>query len=173
MIFSSTALASGVDTAAALVGTASGVVAAILTFLLLRHHRDAQAWLRRFRHVDEDAKDFENASKHLGTLLELLCGWAHKPCRTANFEPLHALRHLLDDAAENTEPIRSELQAVVERLDRYLATALPPLPADARVTGDELTAQLALAMKQEHARAELKNAVSATQKRIRSLSRAT
>ncbi|MFE4963501.1 hypothetical protein [Streptomyces sp. NPDC056660] len=81
---------------------------------------------------------------------------------------MHGLRHLLKDAAQATEAIRPELQAVVERLDRYLPTVLQPVPAAGEIDSTALNTQL-----QEHARIELKNAASAAQQRIRALRRPT
>ncbi|MFD4509836.1 hypothetical protein [Streptomyces sp. NPDC058457] len=72
----------------------------------------------------------------------VLCDRTHKPCRAGDFESLHGLRHLLDDAARATEAVRPELEAVVGRLDRYLATELPPVPATAQAGVTEHTAQL-------------------------------
>ncbi|MEU2621388.1 hypothetical protein ABZ642_25140 [Streptomyces sp. NPDC007157] len=172
MMSSSTALASA-DTATVLVSAASGAAAATLGILGLLHYRKALAWVKRMREADDDAQDFEDASAYLKRLVEMLCEWAHKPCRAADFEPLHGLRHLLEDAAQATEPLRPELQAVVERLDRYLATVLPAVPTAGKVEITALTTQLATAMTQEHARIELKNAVSAAQQRIRTLRRPT
>ncbi|MGW4907192.1 hypothetical protein [Streptomyces sp. NPDC004270] len=171
MMFSSTALAAGTGTV--LVSAASGAAAAALGILALLHHRKALAWVKRMRRADDDAQDFEDASTYLRRLVEMLCGWAHKPCRAADFEPLHGLRHLLEDAAQATEAIRPELQAVVERLDRYLPTVLQPVPAAGEIDSTALNTQLAAAMAQEHARIELKNAASAAQQRIRALRRPT
>ncbi|MEV7072162.1 hypothetical protein [Streptomyces sp. NPDC093990] len=170
---STTVLAAGTDTGSALVGVVCGVAATLIAVLTLRHHRRALAWVQRMRRSDEDGHDFDDATTYLRRLVEKLCEHAHKPCHSANFEPLHGLRHLLEDTAQRTEAIRPELQVVVERLDRYLATVLPPVPGTGEIPASELTGRLEVAMQQEYARIDLKNAVGVAQQRIRTLRRAT
>ncbi|MFF4029308.1 hypothetical protein ACFYZ2_05985 [Streptomyces sviceus] len=173
MMSSTTILAAGGYTGSALVGVVCGVAAALIAALTLRHHRQAFAWIKRMRRSDEDGHDFDDATTYLRRLVEKLCEDAHKPCRAADFEPLHGLRHLLEDTAQGTEPIRPELQTVVARLDRYLATVLAPIPATGEIASAELNALMEAAMQQEYARIELKNAVGVALQRIRTLRRAT
>jgi hypothetical protein len=173
MMSSTTVLAAGGDTGSALVGVVCGAAATLIAVLTLRHHRQALAWIKRVRRSDEDKHDFDDATTYLKRLVEKLCEHAHKPCRAADFEPLHSLRHLLEDTAQGTEPIHPELQTVVARLDRYLATVLSPVPAAGEIPTAELNTRLEAAMQQEYARVELKNAVGAALQRIRTLRRAT
>ncbi|MEU2427539.1 hypothetical protein ABZ619_42295 [Streptomyces sp. NPDC007851] len=156
-----------------LVSAVAGAASVVVAGFALRNHRKGLDWLRRMRASDDDAQDSADASAYLRQLVETLCGLAHKPCHEADFEPLHGLRHLLEDAAQAVEPLRPELLAVVDRLDRYLATVLQPVPATGPADGPELTARLTAAMRQEHARIELKNSVGRAQQRIRELRRAT
>ncbi|MFD4602743.1 hypothetical protein ACFWPQ_32535 [Streptomyces sp. NPDC058464] len=154
------------------VSAAAGAVVAVVGVLTLRHQRKNSAWVKRMRRSDDDAQDLADAATYLRTLVEMLCDRTHKPCRAGDLESLRGLRHLLDDTAQATEAVRPELEAVVGCLDRYLATGLPPGPATGQVRGTELTAQLEAAMRQEHARIELKNAAGTAQRHIRTLRRA-
>ncbi|WP_217552159.1 hypothetical protein [Streptomyces sp. GbtcB6] len=154
------------------VPAAAGAVVAVVGVLTLRHQRKTSAWVKRTRRSDDDAQDFEDAAAYLRKLVEMLCDRTHKPCHAGDFESLHGLRHLLDDAAQATAAVRPELEAVVGCLDRYLATELPRVPATGRAGITAPTAQLEAAMRQEHARIELKNAAGTAQQRIRALRRA-
>ncbi|MEU1294551.1 hypothetical protein ABZ439_19225 [Streptomyces sp. NPDC005840] len=172
MMFSSTPLASGADPGSVIVGLLSGLAGIVFATLTLRHHRQVWAWTRRLRASDDVGKDLDDALTYLRELAEHLSERAQKPCREAEFAPLPRLRHLLDDAADDAEPIRPELRTVVERFDRYLTAVLPPATIAARVTATEHATQLAAAMRQEQARIDLKGAVSTAQQRIRALRRA-
>ncbi|MEV8598449.1 hypothetical protein AB0465_00865 [Streptomyces griseoviridis] len=171
MMLSSTPLASGAAPGPVIVGLLSGLAGIVLATLTLRHHRQVWAWTRRLRASDDVGKDLEDPATYLKELAEHLSERAQKPCREAEFAPLHRLRHLLDDAAADAEPIRPELRSVVERFDQYLATMLPPAPIATRVAATEHATQLATAMRQEQSRVKLKEAVSAALQRIRVLSR--
>ncbi|MFG3024071.1 hypothetical protein ACGFZQ_37070 [Streptomyces sp. NPDC048254] len=73
--------------------------------------------------------------------------------------------------ADHTEAIRTELAKVVERVDDYLNTALPPQTPALKVSFQDHEAQLVQAMKQEAARAELAQAISTARQKITLLRR--
>ncbi|MFD8813658.1 hypothetical protein ACFV23_19720 [Streptomyces sp. NPDC059627] len=128
------------------VSAAAGAVVAVVGVLTLRHQRKALAWVKRIRRSDDDTQDCEDSSACLGKLVELLRERAHRPCRARDFEPLHGLRHLLD-AVQDTEGVRPELDDVLALVGRCLEAA----------------------MRQEHARTELKNAAGTARRIIRRL----
>ncbi|MVO85527.1 hypothetical protein GPA10_12380 [Streptomyces sp. p1417] len=155
-------------TVSALVGAA----ATLLAVLSLRHHKQVWAWMKRVRRTDEDTKDLDDAAAYLRELFEKQCEYAQKPCGAAEFAPLRRLLNLLSATAEETEMISHELHGVVERLERYLNTELHTAAGTAKASAASRTLQLEKAMKQEHARIELKTAISAAQQKIRTLRRA-
>ncbi|MEI5523907.1 hypothetical protein WB401_19010 [Streptomyces brasiliscabiei] len=171
MTLSSTALAIGTSAGALLVAALAGALTLTIGYLGVRHHARVFAWMKQTRDNDETAKDLEDAHSYVKEAFEALCALAQKPCQAAELAPLRRLRHLLRASADQLDVLHTELHAVVEHIDVYVATALPEPTVTARVPYSLHLTQLEHAMRQEHARIELERAVNKAQQRIRALRR--
>ncbi|MET7473516.1 hypothetical protein ABZT17_04000 [Streptomyces sp. NPDC005648] len=175
MMTSTTTLANGTTTLA--IGTSAGTLAltavsALVTGVLasytLRHHRQVFAWMQKIRGRDEAGTELDRPAEWLADLYKAQCRCAQKPCRAEDFEDICQTGNMIKGIADHTEAVRVELTKVVERVDEYVATALPePVPA-ARIAAADHRSQLVLAMRQEAARHELARAVIAAQQKIES-----
>ncbi|MEI5101871.1 hypothetical protein RB200_29345 [Streptomyces sp. PmtG] len=169
MIISSTTLAYSTGAGSVTVAAISGAVMATVTMLGIRHHKQVFAWMKWSRRVDDSSKDLDDADSYLKEVFEKVCEVAQKPCRENDVASLARLRGLLKGVAKQMEVIKTELDDVVVHIERHEATRLPTLTGTMRIAVAEHRAQLECAMKQEHIRMELEQAVIRAQQRIRLL----
>jgi hypothetical protein len=153
------------------VAALAGALTVTIGHLGVRHHASVFAWMKQTRDSDETAKDLDDALSYVKETFEALCERAQKPCTATELAPLRRLRHLIRASAAQLDVLHTELHAVVEHLDTYLATALPEPAVTARVPYAQHLSQVEGAIRQEHARIELERAVNRAQQRIRSLRR--
>ncbi|MEU0645979.1 hypothetical protein [Streptomyces umbrinus] len=164
MMTSTTTLAIGTS-AGILAATALSalVMGALATYTLL-HHRQVFAWMQKIRRKDQANTELDKPDQWLADLYKAQCRLAQRPCHADEFEDISQISNMIKGVADHTETIRPELTKIVERVEEYLATALPePAP---EMTLLEHRTQLTRAMKQENARSELARGVVAAQRKI-------
>ncbi|MEU9346499.1 hypothetical protein AB0D74_35370 [Streptomyces sp. NPDC048278] len=166
MMTSTTTLAIGTSAGTLVLTAVSALVTGVLATYTLLHHRQVFAWMRKVRARDEANTELDRPAEWLADLYRAQCGLALKPCRADDFEEISRTGNMIRGIADHTGPLRPELTAVVERVDAYVATALPEPGPAARVTVAERRAQLVGAMRQEAARGELARAVITAEQRI-------
>jgi hypothetical protein len=157
------------------IGTSAGTLAVSLSMVAvaiytLSHHRQVFAWLQRMRHKDRADAELDKPDQWLSDLYEAQCRLAQKPCRTADFEGIAQVANMIRGVVDHAEIIGPDLTKVIERVEEYLATALPEADFSAALP-PEHHMQLGRAMKQENARNELTRAVVTAQQRITRLRR--
>ncbi|MEV7979742.1 hypothetical protein [Streptomyces sp. NPDC086519] len=169
MMTSTTTLAIGTGAGTLVLSTVSALVTGVLATSTLRHHKQVFAWMRKIRGRDEANAELDRPAEWLTDLYKALCRLARKPCRAGDFEDISQTGNMIKGIADHAGALRPELTEVAERVDAYVATALPePGPAP-KVTAPELHARLVQAMRQEAARGELAHAVMAAEQKIKAL----
>lgn len=162
------------------IGTGAGSLAASIAFSFLMgalalytllHHREVFAWMKQIRNTDAENTAYDEPDQWLADLYKAQCRRAKKPSRAEDMEDISQTGDMIRGVTDHIEAIRPELAEVVERVDDYLNTALPPQTPALKVTFQDHQAQLVQAMKQEAARAELAQAISSARQKIKSLRR--
>ncbi|MFJ2239753.1 hypothetical protein [Streptomyces sp. NPDC087859] len=162
------------------IGTGAGtltvsIIAALFTGALgtytLLHHKQVLAWMQKIRRTDQTNTELDKPSEWLTDLYKAQCRLAHKPCRSENFEDVTQIGNMIRGVADQTPAIAPELTKTVERVEEYVATALPDPGPAVKVSLLEHRTQLVKAMKQESARGELARTVVAAQQKIAHLKR--
>ncbi|MGW2965117.1 hypothetical protein ACWDGI_42660 [Streptomyces sp. NPDC001220] len=141
---------------------------ALYTFL---HHREVFAWMKQIRTTDAKNTAYDEPDQWLADLYKAQCRRAKKPSQAEDMEDISQTGDMIRGIADHIETIRTELAKVVERVDDYLNTALPPHTPALKVSFQDHQAQLVQAMKQEAARAELAQAISSARQKITLLRR--
>ncbi|MDQ0775423.1 hypothetical protein QF026_003889 [Streptomyces aurantiacus] len=170
-MMTSSTLAIGTSAGTLTVSLGAAVVTGVLAAYTLSHHRQVFAWLQRMRHKDRANAELDKPDQWLSDLYEVQCRLAQKPCRTADFEDIAQVTNMIKGVVDHAETIGPDLTKVVERVEEYLATALPETDFSAATSLPEHRSQLSRAMKQENARNELTRAVVTAQRRITLLRR--
>src|SRR3954465_14734262 len=143
------------------IGTSAGTLAAtIVSSLLLGAlttyglvpHRQVFAWMKKIRTKDEDNAAYDDPDQWLADLYKAQCRRLQKPCPAEDREDIWQIGKMVKGVADHIEAIRPELTKVVERVDAYLATALPEPTPSLKITLPEHRTLLVKAMKQEAAR---------------------
>ncbi|WP_251091346.1 hypothetical protein [Streptomyces sp. Caat 7-52] len=169
MTLSST-LAFGTAAGSLLVAALVGAVTVAVAILGYRHTRRLYFEMKTRQTVEDNAKDLDSVTSRLEEIVDKLCEYAQKPCKSEDFAPLRKYRNLISNFAEQLEMIRPELNKVVKHFDAYLAKPVLA-PTIATLTPLQLEEAQERAMEQEYARVQLHTAVSAAQQKIRALRR--
>lgn len=149
----------------------SALVGIVGTVVTLRHYRQVLEYTRRTGRTTENATELQEAGRHLRTVGTRIREHAQRPCGEAEFAPMRRLRHRIETLAAENGLVAAELRDVVECMDRWLATALPPVDAATANGPEEYRTLLGAAMTQEHLRDEVARAVTTALNRIRVLGR--
>jgi len=169
MMTSTLTLAIGTSAGTLALSTVSALVTGALAAYTLLHHRQVFAWMRRIRAKDEANAELDKLAEWLADLYKAQCRLARKPCHVDDFEDIAQTGNMIKGIADQTEAVRPQLTKVVERVDEYVATALPEPGPAVRVAVAEHRAQLVMAMRQEAARGELARAIIESERKIKSL----
>ncbi|MDH6222323.1 hypothetical protein [Streptomyces pseudovenezuelae] len=167
MMTSTTTLAIGTGAGSLALTAVSFLVTGVLATYTLLHHKQVFAWMRTIRSKDEANTELDKPAEWLADLYKAQCRLAQKPCRADDFEDISQINNMIKGIADHVEAVRPELAKVVERVDEYIATALPDPGPAVKVPLLEHRTQLARAMRQEAARNELVRAVIAAQQKIK------
>ncbi|MGW2426170.1 hypothetical protein ACWC0C_44410 [Streptomyces sp. NPDC001709] len=167
MTLSSTTLAFGTGAGSLLVAALVGAATVAVAILGYRHARRLFSWMKIKQTVEDNAKDLDSVTGRLEEIVDKLCEYAQKPCKSEDFAPLRKFRNLIKNFADQLEVIRPELNDVVKHFDAYLATPVPQPATGSRAA--QLEQAMERAMEQEYARVQLHAAVSAAQQKIRAL----
>ncbi|MEU4878407.1 hypothetical protein [Streptomyces sp. NPDC021608] len=171
MTTSSTTLALGTSAGTLVVTALSALIVGALGMYTLLHHRQVFAWMKKIRKKDEESAELNKPAEWIEDLYKAQCGLAQKPCRATDFDEVTRIGNMIKGVAEHTEAIRAELANVVERVENYVAVALPEPGLNMKVSLPEHRTQLVGAMKQEAARHELARAIITAQHKIKALRR--
>ncbi|MET7681393.1 hypothetical protein [Streptomyces sp. NPDC005423] len=166
MMTSTTTSAIGTGAGSLALTAVSALLTGVLATYTLRHHRQVFAWTRRIRGRDEAALAYDRPTEWLADLYKAQCRLAQKPCHADDFEDISQTGNMIKGIADHTEALRTELTRVVERVDEYVATALPDPGPAVRLALPDHRAQLVRAMRQEAARGELARAIITAQQKI-------
>jgi hypothetical protein len=171
MTMNSTTLAIGTSAGTLAVSVVSSFILGALALYGLLHHREVFAWMKQIRKTDAENTVYDEPDQWLADLYKAQCRRTQKPSGTDDMEDISQTRNMIRGVADHIEAIRPDLATVVERVDDYLATALPPQTTALKVSLPDHRAQLVQAMKQEAARADLAQAISSARQKIKSLRR--
>ncbi|KAA0934673.1 hypothetical protein [Streptomyces apricus] len=169
-MMTSTTLAIGTSAGTLAVTACAALLTGVLATYTLLHHQQVFAWLQKVRHNDQASAELDNPDQWLADLYKAQCRLTQKPCCIEDFEDIAQITNMIKGVVDHTGAIRPDLTKIIERVEEYLATALPELPSSA-VPPPEHRSRLARAMKQESARIELARAVVAGQHQITLLRR--
>ena len=169
-MMTSTTLAIGTSAGTLAVTAVAALLTGILAAYTLVHHRLVFTWLQKVRHNDQANAELDNPDQWLADLYKAQCRLAQRPCHVEDFEDIAQIANMIKGVADHTGAVRPDLTKTIERVEEYLATALPG-PASSAVPPSEHRSRLTRAMKQENARIELARAVVAARRRITLLRR--
>lgn len=170
-MMTSTTLAIGTSAGTLTATIVSSLLLGALTTYGLVHHRRVFAWTKKIRRKDEDNAVYDDPDKWLADLYKAQCRRAQKPCGAEDLDDIREIGNMLKGVADHIEAIRPELTKVVERVDAYLATALPEPASSLKATLLEHRTLLVKAMKQEAASVELARAILTAQQKIKTVRR--
>lgn len=167
----STTLAVGTSAGPLAVTAATALITGALAMYTLLHHKQVFAWMQKIRRKDQANAELDKPDQWLSDLYTAQCRLAQKPCHAEDFEDISQTNNMIKGVVDHTETIRPDLSRVVQRVEEYLATALPEPGPALKISLAEHRIQLAKAMKQENARIELARAVVSAQNKITALRR--